>query len=186
MKEKTEPSVPYRLDKINEPEIIFREVQYFRQSKFWLLMILSSLLPFLLFLISIFYFPHSQQTLIFGFVMLLVTFFPPIFFLAASLTVEVRHDGLYIRFFPFHATFFKISPNEIKNWQIRIYSALKEYGGYGVRFGADGKAYNVRGNRGVQIVLKNGTRILVGSQKPEQLEQALEYLYQTAERKLIG
>jgi len=36
-----------------------------------------------------------------------------------------------------------------------------------------GKAYNVSGNRGVQLELLNGGRILIGSQKPEELVKAI-------------
>ncbi len=183
MKKRTEPSLPYKLDKIKEPEVIFHEVQYFRQRGFWLLLIPSSLVPLIIFLMVWLFNPQAEQVLLFGIVMLLVAVIPPVFFLGANLTVEVRHDGLYIRFFPFHASFFKISSGEVKNWQIRSYSALKEYGGYGIRFGADGKAYNVRGNQGVQIELKNGKKILIGSQKPDLLQQALERLIQTVEHK---
>ena len=183
MKEVTKPSIPYRLEKIIEPEVIFREVQYFRQKGLWLLLIPSSIVPLIIFLIVSYFSPFSEEALLFGIVMLLAAVIPPVLFFGANLTVEVRHDGLYIRFFPFHASFFNISSSDVKAWRIRSYSALKEYGGYGIRFGADGKAYNVRGNRGVQIELKDGRKILIGSQKPDLLQQALEHLLQTAEHK---
>lgn len=184
MKKRTEPSLPYKLDKIKEPEVIFREVQYFRQRGFWLLLIPSSLVPLIIFLIVLHFSMPSEEVLLFGIVMLLVAIIPPVFFFGANLTVEVRHDGLYIRFFPFHASFFKISASDVKNWRIRSYSALKEYGGYGIRFGVDGKAYNVSGNRGVQIELMDGGKILIGSQKPDLLQQAIEDLIQTVDNEV--
>ena len=39
-----------------------------------------------------------------------------------------------------------------------------------------GKAYNIRGNKGVKIYLKNGKTILFGSQKNQELEKALEII----------
>jgi hypothetical protein len=36
-----------------------------------------------------------------------------------------------------------------------------------------GGAYNMKGNRGVQLVFKNGIRLLIGSQEAENLEQAI-------------
>jgi hypothetical protein len=36
-----------------------------------------------------------------------------------------------------------------------------------------GWAYNVRGNRGVQLELANGKRILIGSQRAEELAGAI-------------
>jgi len=40
-----------------------------------------------------------------------------------------------------------------------------------------GKAYNVSGNRGVQLEFTDGKCLLIGSQKPEQLDSAItQYL----------
>jgi hypothetical protein len=50
-----------------------------------------------------------------------------------------------------------------------------EYGGWGLRYGGDnGWAYNARGNRGVQLVLQGEKRVLIGSQRPEELLAALK------------
>ena len=54
------------------------------------------------------------------------------------------------------------------------YSPLKEYGGWGIKYGFKGKAYNVRGNKGVKIFLKNGLNIMFGSQKKNDLAKALK------------
>ena len=37
-----------------------------------------------------------------------------------------------------------------------------------------GKAYNVSGNRGVQLKLSTGNGLLIGSQRPEELAQAIQ------------
>ena len=44
----------------------------------------------------------------------------------------------------------------------------------GIRYGFKGKAYNVSGNKGVKIFLKNGTNIMFGSQKHKELSKALK------------
>jgi hypothetical protein len=100
-------------------------------------------------------------------------FFPALFY-SFKLVTEVRYDGLYVRFFPLHFHAHKISFEEIKTYEIRKYSALKEYGGYGIRYGKNGKAYNISGNRGVQFEFLDGKRLLIGTQKPEELIQALD------------
>jgi hypothetical protein len=79
-----------------------------------------------------------------------------------------------VRFFPLQFHSHKISYGDIKSYEIRSYSALKEYGGYGIRYGTKGKAYNVYGNRGIQIEFQDGKCLLIGSQRPEELMQALE------------
>jgi hypothetical protein len=81
---------------------------------------------------------------------------------------------LYICFFPFHLSFKKMPFIQIKKYEARTYSPLGEYGGWGIRYGFEGKAYNVSGNRGVQLELVNGKRLLIGSQSPEELVKAID------------
>lgn len=63
--------------------------------------------------------------------------------------------------------------DSIRHSEVRTYSPLKEYGGWGIRYGSNGKAYNVSGNQGVQLEFRDGKRLLVGSQLPLELLNAL-------------
>ena len=55
------------------------------------------------------------------------------------------------------------------------YRPIRDYGSWGVRLGPDGeRAYTARGDRGVRLLLADGTRVLIGSQQPEALARALE------------
>ncbi len=67
----------------------------------------------------------------------------------------------------------RIAIHDIHDAFVREYSPMREFGGWGIRVGRDGRAYNAYGNRGVQLVLTDGSRILVGSQRPEELLNAL-------------
>ncbi len=98
----------------------------------------------------------------------------PALIFSIRLITEVRDDAIYIRFFPIHFSFHKISFDELQSFEVRKYNALREYGGWGIRYGPQGKAYNVGGNRGVQLVLQDGKRILIGSQRPEEFLAALQ------------
>jgi hypothetical protein len=97
----------------------------------------------------------------------------PLFMYTTNLTTEVHSDGLYIRYFPFHLSFHKIAAAEIRRYEACTYSPIKDYGGWGIRSGSKGNAYNVSGNRGVRLELSNKKHLLVGSQKPEELAEAL-------------
>lgn len=95
-------------------------------------------------------------------------------FLLLKLQTQVKPDGIYIRFFPFHLFFKRFGPEDLSDCYARQYKPIWEYGGWGIRFSLrNGKAYNVSGNQGVQLVFKSGRRLLIGSQKPLELEAAI-------------
>jgi hypothetical protein len=91
----------------------------------------------------------------------------------AHLDVAVRDRELVIRFVPFHLKPRRIALDDIAEAQARRYRPIVEYGGWGIRYGFNGMAYNVSGNEGVQLTLRNGKRILIGSQRSGELERAL-------------
>ena len=102
----------------------------------------------------------------------------PVVLLTALLLVfgemrtEVRSDGVYAQVFPLtrrHA----FPWHELARFEAVTYRPLVEYGGWGVRHGRGGRAYNVSGNRGVQLELVDGRRILLGSKRPEELVAAM-------------
>ena len=64
----------------------------------------------------------------------------PLLFYSSRLVTEVRTDGLYLRFFPFHQSFRKFPFESIKHSEVRTYSPIKEYGGWGIRYSWNGKA----------------------------------------------
>lgn len=89
------------------------------------------------------------------------------------LETEVRSDGLYVRFFPFHLHFKKFGAEDLSECFARKYRPIVEYGGWGIRFGCTGRAYNINGNEGVQLVFRNGKRLMIGSQEAGGLEAAI-------------
>jgi hypothetical protein len=107
----------------------------------------------------------------------LFTFFTLVATLAlmywARLEVTVSDDGILIRFFPFHRHGRRIALRDVTEARARTYEPITEYGGWGIRYGFNGMAYNVSGHEGVQLVLVNGKSILIGSQRSEELEAAI-------------
>jgi len=88
-----------------------------------------------------------------------------------KLYIEIDEKGIHYRFFPFHRTLKVIPWNEIDNCYTRTYRPISEYGGWGYKFGmGGGKAFNVKGNQGIQLKLKDGTKILLGTQKPKEAQ----------------
>lgn len=96
----------------------------------------------------------------------------PLFFHSLKLVTEVREDGLYVRFYPLHSSFRNFPFESIWNFEALTYSPIRDYGGWGIRCGPKGDAYNTSGNRGVLFELVEGNRtrrLMIGSQTPEKL-----------------
>lgn len=159
-------------------ELSFREVQYFRQIWLWALVISLMGLAWYSFIQQIiakipFGTRPAPDILVIGVWILFGCIFPVLAYTARLIT-EVRGDGIYIRFIPFHRKFQTMPFEAIQTYEARTYRPLKEYGGWGIRYGTGGKAYNVSGDRGVQLVLLSGRKILLGSQRSEELVLAIE------------
>ena len=160
----------------------FREAQKFQQPWIWTLLMVMTLAAVVCFgygMIKQLGFgqpwgdrPMSDTALaIVGPLVIFFTMGITYLFDKLKLIVEVRDDGLYIRFFPLSRQIIRYE--NIEKSYVRTYRPLKEYGGWGIRYGRKGKAYNVSGNRGVQLKLSGGKRLLIGSQQPEKLADAI-------------
>ena len=161
----------------SDTDVLFREVQYFRQPWLWLLVLGVSGVTLYAMVQQIFLGkpfgnnPASDAVLI-----VIVVIFGlclPLLFYFLSLKTEIRSDGLYYRFFPFHLSVQRISLEDLRSFEARTYSPLKDYGGWGIRWGSSGKAYNVAGNQGVQLELANGGNVMIGSKRPHEFAEAL-------------
>lgn len=65
---------------------------------------------------------------------------------------------------------------DIKSVQVVVYDPARDYGGYGIRKTRQGTAYLAGGNEGVRVELKSGQPVIVGSQRPNELAEALGHL----------
>ena len=96
-----------------------------------------------------------------------------IFFLQLKTTITTK--GILINFFPLVLKEKMILWQDVQSASVRIYSPMGEYGGWGLRYSTgNGKAYNVRGNEGLQLVFKGGRKLLIGTQKSQELKLILE------------
>jgi len=114
----------------------------------------------------------SAAIIVFVFVIFGILF--PVWFLIMRLETEVRDLFLSYRLYPLHIAWREVPAREIASVEAVTYSPILEYGGWGMRIGRRGRAYNVSGNRGVFICKKNGKCFLLGSQRPDELAAALE------------
>ncbi len=63
--------------------------------------------------------------------------------------------------------------SEIEEAYVRTYAPVGEYGGWGIKGSRKNRAYNAYGDQGLQLILKDGRKVLVGTQQPDVIEQAM-------------
>jgi hypothetical protein len=97
----------------------------------------------------------------------------PVLFGLAALVIEVRPGLVLVRFRPFSRR--SIAIGDVERVEARTYSAMKEYGGWGIKgWSKQNVAYNVSGNRGAELTLRDGRRIMLGSRRAEELAEVIE------------
>ena len=88
------------------------------------------------------------------------------FFYSITLKTEIDEQGIRMIFFPFvHKS---IPWEKVENAEIVTYSIFI---GWGIRlFTPYGTAYNIKGNKGLALTLKEGTKLMIGTQKAVELQ----------------
>lgn len=98
----------------------------------------------------------------------------------ARLVVDVDREAITVAF---HFLWPKrvIPLSDVQSAKAITYRAFIDYGGYGVRYSLfRGWAFNVSGHEGVVVETKNGSRLMIGSQRPKELEAAIARAMQGA------
>ncbi|MCH2305738.1 MAG: hypothetical protein MK334_02305 [SAR202 cluster bacterium] len=103
----------------------------------------------------------------------------PSFVHMVRLETKIENKKLTIKFWPFHfkPVIFRII--DIKKAEAITYNAIKDYGGWGIRYGVKGKAYNLNGNKGVLLTFKDNQIILIGSQNHNKLCSTITKIMKT-------
>jgi len=167
---------------LNE-KIEFYEIQKFKQKPLIVLVVIAALFP-LLFFVYGYYLqtvekipfgdkPLSNQGLLISMIISVVFAVGILLlFFSSKLETYITKSGIHVRLFPF-MKFKTYSFDIIKRFKIRQYSPILDYGGWGIRIGPAGRAFNVYGKIGIQLFFKDGARLLIGTQKPDDFYIAL-------------
>ncbi len=164
-----------------ENKVLFTETQRFQQWWLWLILIFINGLN-VWFLIRKYVYKESftstaYHTYTGGEIAALITLLVTVFVLMMKLETVIQTDQIEIRFFPFHLSFRKYPNNTIESAFVRTYNPIAEYGGWGIRLGlfGKGKAFNVFGNQGIQLVFNGGRKLLIGTQNPDEATIAIQH-----------
>ena len=156
----------------------FKEEQKFTQWWVWLILIGIALIPVYGIYKQIFQGevfgdkPMSNLGLI-AFVIFMLLFL--LLFLLFKLTTEINTKEIKIQFFPLVNKV--VEWKDVKSAQVLNYGFV---GGWGIRlFTKYGTVYNIKGNKGLALELKNGKKLLVGTQKMEELYEIVKNVYKT-------
>lgn len=158
-------------------KILFQERQKFTQWWIWLILGLSIFSLGYLFYLEI----KNHEVLtdsarlrqaVAGIIVIAVIF---LLFISVQLKTTITNKGITFTYFPFILKSRTYLWEDIDKVYTRTYSPIWEYGGWGLRYGfKNGMAYNVSGNQGIQIILKTGKKVLIGTKKTEEVNRILE------------
>jgi len=163
---------------------VFNETQRFDQ--WWLKLIFLALILFVAYSIYQWYFTIEAVGNVgpndsFGQLIVIVSIFPIlILFYFLKLRTEIDENGIQYKFSPFHFSTKKIAWTAIQNCYVRTYNPIMEYGGGEFRTSlGKGSAFNVKGNKGIQVELKSGKKILFGTQKEDEAKQIIQRYFKS-------
>ncbi|MGN8219693.1 DUF6141 family protein (plasmid) [Halococcus morrhuae DSM 1307] len=95
-----------------------------------------------------------------------------VLFWLVRLTTEVREDGVYVRFAPFHRSFRQIRFDEIESCEVTEFGLLT-YGGIGIRWTPSTIAYMTARGEGVELQRDGEKSVVIGSQRADELAAAI-------------
>ncbi len=90
------------------------------------------------------------------------------------MTTEVTPVDVGV-WFGFVPTYRRVVPiGKVREIEVVRYRPIADYGGWGIRYGRDREvALNARSDRGVRLHLADGSRLLIGNQRADELAEAL-------------
>ena len=167
--------------------MIYSEIQRFRQLQFWAILIIvcTSVIATIgsgMYKQLVLDIPFGNSFLndtslvvlfivVFGLVTALL-----VLFLKAKLITRIDKKFISYKFYPFHKSYRKIAWKSISKCELVTYQPISQFGGWGIRERKNGKTFNVSGNKGLQIVLRTGERILIGTRKSNELSMTIDEL----------
>ena len=171
---------------------VFFELQRFRPWWLWIF-VLAPGIPLVVSALSdlLFYFSERHETSAHATGALIVlpiwAAFSAFIVYGFSLFTRIDDQGISVKYRPFSSDYVHFAWREIDQVFLRSYDALGEYGGWGwqrrwppiwaknIVWGKNCNiSYTVSGNEGLQLVLTDGSRILIGTKDAAGIGQALQ------------
>ncbi len=156
-------------------EIIFHEVQRPRQPWLWAIILAAAGTAWYI-TVQHFFIDQSERStgsdIITVIIWVLFGLAFPLFVVIIKLETTVTRERVIARFFPLLTRSF--AARNIAFAGARDYKPMREFGGWGIRHSPQsGRAYSISGTRGVQMALKDESLVMIGSQRADELAEAI-------------
>lgn len=158
-------------------ETEFRETQRFNQWWIWLVGLFPIGLVFFEFMGVIFgkekLPPEAIMAIVLVMILVVSSF---VWIKTMRLETLINHSEISIKYIGLF-TKKKFYWSDIETAEVIKYDPLWEYGGWGIKYGFKrGWCYNVAGDEGLFLNLKNGKKYLIGTQKASELKEFITSL----------
>ena len=117
--------------------------------------------------------PVAEAMTLMGLIFAMI--FTGIMMFGMTFETKVTNEGIYYKYPPIIWKWKLASFQDLQQVQLKKYLLWSQYGGPGYKsrpFGK-GKAIVIKGDRGVQLTFKTGKILMLGTQKPHEMELAL-------------
>jgi hypothetical protein len=144
---------------------VFKETQRFNQPWIWVILLLAT---------GIIFYGLLSQPMEEWEIVIPIMIIGLVILLLVSMKLKTRIDNVSLSFSYFPLIRRRTYPlSDIENLELIAYNSIFKFGGWGIRYNFDMWAYNVRGKHGLVVTLKQ-KKFLIGTQKPEEMQKAID------------
>lgn len=159
-------------------KILFSEKQRFNQWWIWLIVIvvISVRMLHLLQKGSKYNYNLQQYFTSIDIVTFIVPVLIVVFLLMNKTETHITYDRIEFRNFPFHFQYKSYPKKTIGLAYIKTYESNLKYSALGLHLSLFGKvaSYNITSKQGIQLDFTDGSKLWIGTHKPEEAREALE------------
>jgi len=164
---------------MEEEKVLFYEKQRLTQWWLWLIVIVVQLIPLFVNLMKLYKFgllekPEIMFSTLGSSVLILIVSLLLIY--SIKLETRITEQGVYVRMFPLGFSFKFYPFSNMLAYYVRKYHPVREYGGWGYKGRHNNRSLSIRGDRGLQLEFPNGNKLLIGTQKPQEIIEMLKSL----------
>ena len=162
-----------------EEKVLFYEKQRLTQWWLWLILVVVQLVPISLNFRKLYLTGLTDKPeILFSTVGTWLIVFVLSLLLIYSIKLETRitEKGVYVRMFPLGFSFKFYPFSNMVAYYVRKYHPVREYGGWGYKGRHNNRSLSIRGDRGLQLEFPNGNKLLIGTQKHQELLEVLKSL----------